>query len=982
MASSDYDGSIRIDTRIDNDGLIKGIDELNSTLKQLDGTMNKFLQNIQASFNGINTNVAQSQVNDLDSCVKDNANSIEHNAQSINDAINSEIDTSNNVSAINAENEAMNEYGRTVQMMQDEFSTRDITSEMSALEPNSVSGVANEKLAEMNQLKQSLSDMEANGSYFGTDEYDEAFIRLKQLENEMKEYKASLVDAALSQDEGFSNLNRDLLEASQRLSELSDRGMGFGNSDFDKAYTEYIQAGTALKDYKKNLESAATGETKVEQSNSRLCNALDKTKSTLSKVGTATKTAFSKMWSAAKKAFSAVTGGSKSSKKGIDLMDSSLGRAVKRIGRMAKTILFFRLFRTALTNLRNYMGDLLKSNNQFVSSLGQVKGNLKTAFQPVFDAIMPAINAMMSGLVKLSGYLAQITSMIFGKSVKAMQNQAKAIGGVGKAAKEANKSLAKYDELNVISKNNSDSTSSGVSGTAATYGDIQTSDKLANWINKLKDNFKDGNFEEIGRMVASGINNALDNIDWETITAKAKVVGTDLARILNGFIDELDFKQLGSSLGNGLNTAIEFALGFIETFDFERFGEQLANGINGLFNTVNWDDLGKTITTGLDGIVKSIKKFVKKLDKKAIGWSISTLINSLLYVDWGEVSSTLSDVAKALLDMFISTLSELDWEQLGRSIVDFILGIDWIGLQLKIDEAFLLLIWGLGKAILGAIDELAKSFWPELESLFGKITDWFIDKFDKAWNGIKDIFGGIGEWFTDRYHDVCNAFSNVGTWFYDEFNNAYDRVTDAFGDVGSFFSNAWEKIKSPFSKVASWFEDVFSTAWQKVKDVFCSGGKVFDGIKDGIADTFKTIVDTLIRGINVVISKPFKAINEMLNSIRNVSVMGYHPFNDLWGKNPIPVPEIPPLATGAVLPANNPFLAVVGDQTRGTNIEAPADLIKQMAKEAIEEAGGGAGNINVNVILEGDASGMLHVLKTEVVKEQAMHPNKPVWGEG
>ena len=351
-------------------------------------------------------------------------------------------------------------------------------------------------------------------------------------------------------------------------------------------------------------------------------------------------------------------------------------------------------------------------------------------------------------------------------------------------------------------------------------------------------------------------------------------------------------------------------------------------------------------------------------------------------MDWGEVSSTLSDVAKALLDMFISTLSELDWEQLGRSIVDFILGIDWIGLQLKIDEAFLLLIWGLGKAILGAIDELAKSFWPELESLFGKITDWFIDKFDKAWNGIKDIFGGIGGWFTDRYHDVCNAFSNVGTWFYDEFNNAYDRVTDAFSDVGSFFSKAWEKIKSPFSKVASWFENVFSTAWQKVKDVFCSGGKVFDGIKDGIADTFKTIVDTLIRGINVVISKPFKAINEMLNSIRNVSVMGYHPFNDLWGKNPIPVPKIPQLATGAVLPANNPFLAVVGDQTRGTNIEAPADLIKQMAKEAIEEAGGGAGNINVNVILEGDASGMLHVLKTEVVKEQAMHPNKPVWGEG
>lgn len=117
----------------------------------------------------------------------------------------------------------------------------------------------------------------------------------------------------------------------------------------------------------------------------------------------------------------------------------------------------------------------------------------------------------------------------------------------------------------------------------------------------------------------------------------------------------------------------------------------------------------------------------------------------------------------------------------------------------------------------------------------------------------------------------------------------------------------------------------------------------------------------------------------MLNSIRNVSVMGYHPFNDLWGKNPIPVPEIPQLATGAVLPANNPFLAVVGDQTRGTNIEAPADLIKQMAKEAIQESGGG-GNVTVKVYFAPEADGIFSVVKTEVEKEQAMHPGEPVFG--
>lgn len=49
--------------------------------------------------------------------------------------------------------------------------------------------------------------------------------------------------------------------------------------------------------------------------------------------------------------------------------------------------------------------------------------------------------------------------------------------------------------------------------------------------------------------------------------------------------------------------------------------------------------------------------------------------------------------------------------------------------------------------------------------------------------------------------------------------------------------------------------------------------------------------------------------------------------------------SIPRLARGAVIPPNREFLAVLGDQKHGTNIEAPAELIKQMAMEAMLEIG-------------------------------------------
>ena len=119
-------------------------------------------------------------------------------------------------------------------------------------------------------------------------------------------------------------------------------------------------------------------------------------------------------------------------------------------------------------------------------------------------------------------------------------------------------------------------------------------------------------------------------------------------------------------------------------------------------------------------------------------------------------------------------------------------------------------------------------------------------------------------------------------------------------------------------------------AWQSVKDFWTNNvAKYFtaDYWKDLGTKMVSGLIKTVINGINKLINK----INSFGFNLPDVLGGGRIGFN-------IPKLSVPALAQGAVLPANSPFLAVLGDQKKGTNIEAPAELIKQMAFEAIQES--------------------------------------------
>ena len=240
--------------------------------------------------------------------------------------------------------------------------------------------------------------------------------------------------------------------------------------------------------------------------------------------------------------------------------------------------------------------------------------------------------------------------------------------------------------------------------------------------------------------------------------------------------------------------------------------------------------------------------------------------------------------------------------------------------------------WGFGEI---------KKDWDEKTKGFKKGLDDFGIHLKNLWGeitkGFSDTFGGVGKAFSDFGFHVKKIWGETKTTW----NMGIQGIKDALGSIPAKASAAWDGIKKAFAPVGDWFKDKFEKAWEGVKNVFSTGGQIFSGIKEGIEKTFKTVVNKIIDGMNKIIKKPFDKLNDIITTLKSIKIGGIEPFKSF---KTISVPQIPKLAQGAVIPASKPFLAMLGDQKSGNNIEAPESLIRQIVRE---ESGNGNGKTTV-----------------------------------
>ena len=183
--------------------------------------------------------------------------------------------------------------------------------------------------------------------------------------------------------------------------------------------------------------------------------------------------------------------------------------------------------------------------------------------------------------------------------------------------------------------------------------------------------------------------------------------------------------------------------------------------------------------------------------------------------------------------------------------------------------------------------------------------------------------------------NVETAATDAGTTISEDMGTAFDDVQTGATETGNVMTRV-------FNVAAFRMKTALQTSMNGIFKSFQSGGSVFQGIETGIEKIFKSIVNGLIDGINSVLNTSFGKINTALDKIRNTQVDGTKPFISLPR---VSISKIPRLAEGAVIPANREFLAILGDQKNGTNIEAPLDTIVEAVMIAMARAGMDGGNI-------------------------------------
>jgi len=567
-----------------------------------------------------------------------------------------------------------------------------------------------------------------------------------------------------------------------------------------------------------------------------------------------------------------------------------------------------------------------------------------TVLMNVLLPAVKAINSVLSQLISLAQGAVRALSEAFGFELSNSADEAQSIvkstsqaadnysdiADNAKQTQEAQEgSLASFDQMNKLN-DESKSDSTGVSGAGEIMQPSGTSVEVdAGKANKkLSDFFKSARtqFEKLADYLDKNFKPIFADI-WSGLERES----IELVQILGGVFS--DIKSLSEPLKayfiNDFTPLMQTAfstLGKIGIGLFDSFNKVFSD----IWNVAVFPILQNFLTVGLPLMA----------DFGTQTWN--TL--GVLFDNIKEIFDTLwNGVAQPVLNA-LKTL----WSDTWQSISDF--WNEW------------------GQPIFDGINEgitTTKNIFLNLwETVFKPVFDKLMDVADSVWTEhlkplLDEFLDFVGTLITSVLSIYNKAIAPVVNWLVSILgpivSSVLGKIIKIVGNVISNIIDAVKNIISALKGVVLFIAGVFTgdwkKAWQGVK-------KIFKGVWDALVDIAKTPINLIIGLINGLTGAVEDALNWIIDGINELSFTtpDWLP-GDLGGQtfgfdlSQIDIPEIPKLAQGAVIPPNSEFLAVLGDQKRGTNIEAPLDTITQAVLQALVSYGGAGGNQKISVTI-------------------------------
>lgn len=591
-------------------------------------------------------------------------------------------------------------------------------------------------------------------------------------------------------------------------------------------------------------------------------------------------------------------------------------------------------FALGLLSVRTAFSMVSRAMQSYLSYDTQLSNSIQNCWNVLGSLLAPILEFVISLFSKAVSYVNAFVEALTGINLVARANK-KALDSQAKSTKKLSDTQSSLDEFHTVSTD----TGSGNDNKPITVEpvDMDKLDFLFDWIDEAKkllatlfDPIKEA-WDNKGKAFIDSLKNAFEGIKSLGIAVFSSIFevwtnGTGqkiVENILEMWTNVFNIVgALSQALANAWNNAGNGTAIIQAIADIFIGIQDIVNSIaNSLLNWVMSDNFQSALNMVL-GILADLFGYAQEI----MAWVV-TMYETYLAPVVDKVLDCISRIIIAIGSV---------WEFL-KPIIDTIIDVIMNVLEPVID--------GLCGIIGGIIDALS--------GVMDFITGVFTGNWSKAWEGLKTFLGGImdavASLFTGLFNTIRAIFkgawdiivsiwSVVSTWFN---NTVIKPLANLFNGIWNTMKNgaqnAWNGIKNIFSSVATFFKNIFGNAWNGVKNIFSSGGRIFSGIKDGIFNAFRSVVNTLIAGINKVVSIPFNAINGALKTVRDISFLGIEPFKGLIKL--VNVPQIPSLETGGVLDKETIVrVAEYSNARSNPEIVSPRDMMKETMKEALEES--------------------------------------------
>lgn len=612
---------------------------------------------------------------------------------------------------------------------------------------------------------------------------------------------------------------------------------------------------------------------------------------------------------------------------------------------------------------------------QLKNSFGDMQETLGRGLNNVFSPMLGFLTKIVTKLSQVASGFENLTKKIFGDSnseqssagmnnlstgadnaTTSVDNNTKAINNNAKAKKKAERSLANFDKLNVLTKTDSSTSSGGTVSTPTTGGNI-SSNKKPSTSNKNKPKFNFSKlYEESGlKNFFDKVQRGIDKVDWSAIGENCKNIfkkSIPIAKAYLGQVQNVSKSALGA-VGSFIGGIVQVSgkqlqtltggiskwltkdqgkiIGFINTI-----GTHLSNGFDNLstFFDGAFDLLGDSIDRVRPTMETAISDLLSGCTDLAGG--IGTIVSDSFeiatgkLVEWIEndsetIGTFFDNVQLQIADVlsFVGTV----FSDIGTYLSDW-----WESDGSSVFSNICSMFTNIGTTLMNVYNEWIKPAW-----------DAIVDIFQSAWKSylkpifekIVSFFGKLGDCISAIWTNFLSPIVNyLVKTFGPILTNIFSAVGGVFKTVFSVIGDVVGGILDALGGLLDFITGVFTGDWKKAWNGIKN---FFKGIWDAIWGIIKGAINLIIDGINLLWTGIYNAISAIVNAIGGVAGAIGDVFGQDWDFSmPDKPPLIPKLAKGGLVKA--PTLAVVGDNMGASSgnpeVVSPLNKLKGMIQES------------------------------------------------